>query len=108
MEHTSINVEGDLDLGDTLGRGWDTNEVEVAEELVIPNEFTFTLEDLDLNSSLTISSCGESLGLLRGDGGIAGNKLRHDTAESLDTYVVASGKRSQTYRNVKTYRVTEE
>lgn len=55
-ERTGIDVESDLDLGDTLGRGWDTNEVEVAKELVIPNKFTFTLEDLDFNSSLTISS----------------------------------------------------
>lgn len=79
MRHTSINIEGDLDLGNTLGCGRNTNEVEVAEELVVADELTLSLEDLDLDSSLTISSGGEDLRLLGGNGSVAGDELGHDT-----------------------------
>lgn len=65
----AVNREGNLDLRNTLWCRWDT-ELEVAEELVIADQFTFTLEDLDLDSGLTVSSSAEDLGLLGGDGGV--------------------------------------
>ncbi len=80
-----INVEGDLDLGNTtVGRG-DTNELEVAEELVVLDELTLTLVDLDLDSGLEISGGGEDLGLLGGDGGVTVDQTGEDTAQGLNT-----------------------
>jgi hypothetical protein len=56
-----VNVECGLDLRNALGcRGY-ADEVEVAEQLVVVNELTFTLVDLDLNGCLTVSSRGENL-----------------------------------------------
>lgn len=84
-EHTSIDVEGDLDLGNTLGGRWDTDEVEVAEHLVVADELTLSLVDFDLDGGLAVSSGGEDLGLLGGDGGVTVDELGHDSTESLDT-----------------------
>ena len=64
---TSIDIESNLNLGNTLGGRGNTNKVEVTEELVVTNKLTFTLVDLDLNGGLTIGSSGEGLGLLGGD-----------------------------------------
>lgn len=81
----SVNVEGNLDLGNTtVGRG-NANQLEVAEELVVTDELTLTLVDLDLDSGLKVSSGGEGLGLLGRDSGVAVDQASEDTAESLDT-----------------------
>jgi len=85
-----INVEGDLNLGNTAVRRWDTDKLKVSEELVVTDELTLTLVDLDLDSALEVSSSGEDLGLLGGDGGVAVDQAGEDTAEGLDT----EGKRS--------------
>ena len=80
-----INVEGNLDLGNTtVGRG-DTNELEVTEELVVLDQLTLTLVDLDLDSSLEISRGREGLGLLGGDGGVTVDQTGEDTTKGLDT-----------------------
>ena len=80
-----INVEGNLDLGNTtVGRG-DTDKLEVAEHLVVLDELTLTLEDLDLDGGLEISSGGEDLGLLGGNSGVAVDQTSEDTTEGLDT-----------------------
>ena len=36
-------LTGNLDLGDTLGCGGDTDELEVSEELVVADELTLSL-----------------------------------------------------------------
>ena len=41
-----------------------TNKVEIAEECAVTNQFTFTLEDLDLNGCLTIGDYREDSRLL--------------------------------------------
>lgn len=80
-----VNVEGDLDLGNTaVGRG-DADELEVAEHLVVLDELTLTLVDLDLDGSLEVGGSGEDLGLLGRDGGVAVDQTGEDTAEGLDT-----------------------
>ncbi len=81
----SVNVEGDLDLGNTLGRRGDTGELEVAEQLVVTDELTLTLVDLDVDGSLTIGSGREDLALLGRDGGVTVDETGEDTTESLDT-----------------------
>jgi hypothetical protein len=86
----SVNVEGDLDLRDTAVSGGNANKLEVAQHLVVTDELTLTLVDLDLDSGLHVSSGGEGLGLLGGDGGVAVDQTGEDTAEGLDT----EGKRS--------------
>jgi hypothetical protein len=45
---TNNDVESNLDLRDTLGHGWNANEVEVAEEFVVPYEPMLMLENPDL------------------------------------------------------------
>ena len=39
----SVDVEGDLDLGDTLGRRGNSNELEVSEQLVVSDQFSLSL-----------------------------------------------------------------
>lgn len=80
-----VNVEGDLDLGDTTVRRGDTDKLEVAEELVVADKLTLTLVDLDLDSGLEVGGGGEGLGLLGGDGGVAVDQTGEDTAEGLNT-----------------------
>lgn len=81
----SVDVEGDLDLGDaTVGRG-DADKLEVAEQLVVADKLTLTLVDLDLDGALEVSSGGEDLRLLGGNGGVAVDQTGEDTAEGLDT-----------------------
>jgi hypothetical protein len=80
-----INVEGDLNLGDTTVRWGNANELEVAEELVVTDELTLTLVDLDLDSGLEVGGGGEGLGLLGGNSGVAVDQTGENTAESLNT-----------------------
>jgi hypothetical protein len=80
-----INVEGDLNLGDTTVRRGNANELEVAEELVVTDELTLTLVDLDLDSGLEVGGGGEGLGLLGGNSGVAVDQTGENTAESLNT-----------------------
>jgi hypothetical protein len=80
-----INVKGDFDLGDTTGCRRETNELEVSEEFVVLDEFSFTLEDFDFDSSLAIGGSGEDLGLFGGDGGVAVDETGEDTAEGFNT-----------------------
>ena len=53
-------------------------------KLTLPRSLLFTLVDLDLDSSLTVSRSRERLQLLGRDG-VAVDKLRHDTTKGLDT-----------------------
>jgi hypothetical protein len=83
---TSIDIESDLDLRNTLGGRGNSNEVEVTEELVVSDKFTFTLVDLDFDGGLTVSSGRECLALLGRNGGVSGDELGHDTTESFNTW----------------------
>ena len=81
----SVNVEGNLNLRDTtVGRG-DADKLEVSEHLVVLDELTLTLVDLDLDGALEVGGGGEDLGLLGGDGGVAVDQTGEDTAEGLNT-----------------------
>jgi hypothetical protein len=78
-----VNVERDLDLGDTLGRGRDSDELEVAEHLVVADKLTLALEHLDLDGGLAVSGSREGLRLLGRDGRVAVDQASEDTAEGL-------------------------
>ncbi len=80
-----VDVEGDLNLRNTLGRGGDAGELEVAEQLVVANKLTLALVDLDVDGGLAIGGGREDLRLLGGDGGVAVDQTREDTSERLDT-----------------------
>lgn len=85
--HNSIRVDvkGDLDLRNTSGHGRQAGELEVTQKLVVSDELSFTLVDLDLNSGLTVGGGREDLGLLGRDGGVSVDESGEDTAQSLDT-----------------------
>lgn len=97
-----INLEGDLDLGNTAGSGGDTRELEFAEKVVVLGERTFTLEDLDKDSRLVVSGGREAndnvskesfrtisqdahLGLPGRDDSVTGNELGEDSTGGLNT-----------------------
>lgn len=80
-----VNVESDLNLGDSLGDRGKTGKLEVTEDLVVSAEFSLSLVDLDLNSGLTISGGREDLRLLGRDGGVSVDESGEDTTEGLDT-----------------------
>ena len=42
-----IDLEGDLDLGNTSGCWWDAVEIELAEDVVVLGHWSFTFEDLE-------------------------------------------------------------
>jgi hypothetical protein len=80
-----IQVEGDLDLGHTTRGGWDASELELAEQVVVLGALALTLVDLDKHTGLVVREGREDLGLLGGNGGVAGNELGHHATGSLDT-----------------------
>jgi hypothetical protein len=57
--------------------------LEVSEHLVVTDELTFSLEDLDFDSGLTVSGGREGLRLLGGDGGVSVDETSEDTSEGL-------------------------
>ena len=85
-----INIEGDLNLGNTTGGRGNASELELSEEVVVLSASTLTLEDLDQDTGLVVGVGGEGLGLLGGDGGVALDQRSHDTTSGLNT----EGKRS--------------
>lgn len=86
LEHTvGINLEGDLDLGNSARCRRNVGKVKLAQMVVVLGHTTFTLEDLDKNSVLVIGGSGEDLALASGDKGVALDDGRHDTTGGLDT-----------------------
>lgn len=84
-DRVGVDVEGDLNLGNSaVGRG-DTDELEVAKHLVILDKLTLTLVHLDLDGGLEVRSGGEDLRLLGGDSGVAVDQAGEDTTKGLDT-----------------------
>ena len=80
-----VNLEGNLDLGNTAWSGRDAGELKLAKEVVVLCEGAFTLEDLDQDGGLVIGSGGEDLTLAGGDDGVTGDELGHDTTGGLNT-----------------------
>jgi len=80
-----VQVEGNLNLGNTTGGGGDASQLELAEQVVVLGASTLTLEDLDQDTGLVVGVGGEGLGLLGGDSGVTLDQRSHDTTGSLDT-----------------------
>ena len=80
-----IDFERDLDLGNTTWSGGNASELELAEEVVVLGQGTFTLEDLNQDGRLVVGSGGEDLALAGGDDGVTRDQFGHDTTSGLDT-----------------------
>ena len=80
-----IEVEGDLDLGDTTRSRGDASKLELSEQVVVLGSLALSLVDLDEDTGLVVGECGEDLGLLGGNCGVAGNELGHHATSGLDT-----------------------
>ena len=97
-----VDLKCNLNLRDTTRRRRNAREFEFSKKVVVLGQRTFTLEDLDQDSGLVVSSSGEAnadvnsivyknereiihLTLPCGDDGVTGNQLCEDTTSSLDT-----------------------
>ena len=80
-----VDLERNLDLGNTTWSGGDASELELAKEVVVLGEGAFSLKDLDQDGGLVIGGGGEDLALAGGDGGTTGDELGHYTTGGLDT-----------------------
>ena len=103
-------------MRDTTRRRRNAREFELSEKVIVLGQRTFTLEDLNQDSGLVVSSSGEAsadvnsivrkservtrihLTLPCGDDGVTSNQLGEDTASSLDT----EGKRANIDESIKT------
>ena len=79
-----IDIEGDFDLRHAAGSRSDAVQMEGAQALVVAGKLTLALQDVDLNAGLVVSSGGEDLALLGGDGGVAVDDLGADAAQGLN------------------------
>ena len=79
-----VDLERDLDLGNTTGSRRNVSELELAEKVVILGQRTFTLEDLDQDGGLVVGGSGDDLALAGRDDSVTGDKLGHDTTDGLD------------------------
>lgn len=85
QDTVGIELEGDLDLRNTTGSGGNAGKLELAEDVVVLGHGTLTLEDLDQDNGLVISSSREDLALAGRDRSVAGNELGHNSTSGLDT-----------------------
>merc|ERR1712159_394666 len=77
----------DADLSSAVTWCWgDASELELAKKIVVLGAGALALVHLDEHTWLVVGVGGESLGLLGGDGGIAGNQSGHDSSSSLETH----------------------
>ena len=81
----SVDIECYLDLRDSSRSRSDAVELEHTELLVILSELTLTLENVDLNSCLVISSGGEYLRLLGRDSCVSLDELCANAAHCFKT-----------------------
>ena len=80
-----VDLERNLDLGNTAWSRRDAGELELSKKVVVLGQRTFTLEDLDQDGGLVVGGSGEDLALAGGDNGVTGDELGHDTAGGFDT-----------------------
>jgi DNA primase large subunit len=86
LENTvGVNIEGDLNLRLTTRHRGNARKLELSEQVVVASHTTLTFINLNEDSRLVISECGENLVLLGGDGSVARNENSHDTTSSLET-----------------------
>ena len=75
-------------------------QVEGTQALVVAGKLTFALQNVDFNAGLVVSSSGEDLALLGGDGGVALNDLGANAAQSLNAQAQRGNIQQQQTLNV--------
>ena len=80
-----INIKCNFNLWNATRSGWNTNKVKVSKSLVFRSHFAFTLQYVNCNGSLTISSCRENLALLCRNCSISWNEFCHNAAHCFNT-----------------------
>ena len=80
-----VDIEGDLHLGHATGRGGDSHQVELTQQLVVRRHFALALENPDGDRALIVLGGGKHLGLLGRDCGIAVDQPREHAPQGLDT-----------------------
>merc|ERR1712033_98647 len=85
QDTVGVNVEGDLDLGNSSWSWGNSCEVKLAEEMVVLGHGSLSLIHLDGDSWLVVRVGGEGLGLLGGDGGVPLDQGGHHSSSCLDT-----------------------
>mmetsp|Transcript_56072 Transcript_56072/g.128737 ORF Transcript_56072/g.128737 Transcript_56072/m.128737 type:complete len:506 (+) Transcript_56072:482-1999(+) len=79
-----VDVERHLNLRHAARRWGDADEVELAQHLVVRRHLALALQHLDPHLLLVVGGGGEGLRLLRRDGRVARDQLRHHAPERLD------------------------
>ena len=80
-----VDIDGDVNLKHTTWRWRDPIEMELPKHIVVLDHRTLPLKDLNENTKLVACVRRERLSLLRGNGGVAFDELRHDTTCCLQT-----------------------
>src|SRR5208282_5998610 len=75
-----IDVEGDLDLRQPARGRWDSDQVELAEQLVVRRHLALALEDANRDRGLIVLRGREHLALARGDGRVLLDQLGEHAA----------------------------
>ena len=84
-EAVGINVECHFNLRHAARCGWNSDEVKIAEQLVIRRHFTLALEHADGNRVLVIFRSRVNLALLRWDRRVPVDHAGEHTAQCFDT-----------------------
>ena len=79
-----VDVERDLDLRLAARCRWQTDQVELAEHLVLGGDFALALEHADGHGRLVVVGGGEGLALLGRDRRVALDQAREHAAQRLD------------------------
>ena len=95
-----IDIKGNFDLGHAARSRSDAIQVEGTQALVVAGKLTFALQNVDFNAGLVVSSSGEDLALLGGDGGVALNDLGANAAQSLNAQAQRGNIQQQQTLNV--------
>merc|ERR1719264_1188695 len=85
QDTVSIDVKGDLNLGNSPGCRRDSGQIELAEVVVVLRHGPLALVDLDSNGGLVVGIGGEGLGLLGWDGGVPLNQGGHYATSGLNS-----------------------
>jgi len=78
-----VNLEFDLDLGNTTRGRRNISELKLAKKVVVLSEVAFTLKDLDQDSRVPVGGGGEDLALASGDNSVTGDEPGHDTTNKV-------------------------
>jgi len=85
QDAVDVDLERDLDLGNSSSGRGDAREFEFAKEMVIFGHGAFSFEDLDEDAVLVVLIGREDLGFLGGDESVSRDEGRHDSTDGFDT-----------------------